>query len=764
MTSESTQEEKQIFLRENILEKGYDANSFVEFLIGKKGEEGADVGNWTMDDLKVVVKEFISLQNNNNNKINSNQEAKNQEINPTNFNKNKIKNSNNPLENNLSLNKSHVKYDPLSGGIDKKEENTNQNLNQQTNQQNSSMKNFFVNNNVNKNNNQTLNNNSNPQSNTNFPTNNTNQNMQINPQLQFLQQYLNLLKAQNPQFQNNLQQQYGLQNPQQNQINTQNNFQTNTINTNSSNNSKNNNLLTNPVNSNKQQNISNTPQSPILVNAQTTNTEKNEKDKDTNKDNNKDNNKDKDKDKEQASNKNIIQENQSNVIVNQPEKNKNNNNDNKEEEKDIDTSIAYGIITNVLEDTKLVDQTPLTMEPNPIIQVGFPEKVEGGFFTKSYVTYLITTNPLNLKVRRRYSDFDWLRQMIQNLYFWNVIPTTPRKNRFGGDKFGEPFLQKRMRTLEKFLNYCLMNPIIKCSKLFYDFISIEKEEDFQKTKKEYEKIKPAVNINEFKTQFGKANIQINKKKEIYYENIKDNISINENLLIKLNTNFKSLKTQIDNLTTIIDEITKIFDELNKNSIKYFDGEYIIKSYENMNKLFSNWSETLKRHNKILNIDLREYFKYTKNIFKSMKDLVYSVENNKNTYLKNLRYLINKKEDLFKRGDTNKWDLNIQDRNNLNNLVRDKSLAVTKILPKETVNVIGMKKTYGFYLNRILEEYERIRAINSNNHKKTIINVCEKIIEIYGDFQKGIVDIINILNNNNNTINKTIVNEENTKKE
>ena len=217
------------------------------------------------------------------------------------------------------------------------------------------------------------------------------------------------------------------------------------------------------------------------------------------------------------------------------------------------------------------------------------------------------------------------------------------------------------------------------------------------------------------------------------------------------------------MTTIIDEITKIFDELNKNSIKYFDGEYIIKSYENMNKLFSNWSETLKRHNKILNIDLREYFKYTKNIFKSMKDLVYSVENNKNTYLKNLRYLINKKEDLFKRGDTNKWDLNIQDRNNLNNLVRDKSLAVTKILPKETVNVIGMKKTYGFYLNRIIEEYERIRVINSNNHKKTIINVCEKIIEIYGDFQKGIVDIINILNNNI-TINKPIVNEENTKKE
>ena len=203
MTSDSTQEEKQNFLRENILEKGYDANLFVEFLIGKKGEEGADVGNWTMNDLQKVVKEFISLQNDNKDKNNLNHIEKAQEINSTNFNKNKIKNSNNPLENNLPLNKGHVKYDPLSGGINKNEEENNQNLNQK----NSSMKNFFVNNNANKNTNQILNNNSNYQNNTNFNMNNSNQNMQMNPQIQFLQQYLNLIKAQNPQFQNNLQMQ-----------------------------------------------------------------------------------------------------------------------------------------------------------------------------------------------------------------------------------------------------------------------------------------------------------------------------------------------------------------------------------------------------------------------------------------------------------------------------------------------------------------------------------------------------------------------------
>ena len=54
-----TTEEKQNFLREKILEKGYDTNEFVQFLTDKKGPDGADVSNWVMDDLKLVVNEFI---------------------------------------------------------------------------------------------------------------------------------------------------------------------------------------------------------------------------------------------------------------------------------------------------------------------------------------------------------------------------------------------------------------------------------------------------------------------------------------------------------------------------------------------------------------------------------------------------------------------------------------------------------------------------------------------------------------------------------
>ena len=61
--ADKQQKEKQNYLRKKILEKNLDSEKFVEFLEEKKGEEGADISNWTMDDLKSVVKEFYEMNN-----------------------------------------------------------------------------------------------------------------------------------------------------------------------------------------------------------------------------------------------------------------------------------------------------------------------------------------------------------------------------------------------------------------------------------------------------------------------------------------------------------------------------------------------------------------------------------------------------------------------------------------------------------------------------------------------------------------------------
>ena len=398
-----------------------------------------------------------------------------------------------------------------------------------------------------------------------------------------------------------------------------------------------------------------------------------------------------------------------------------------------DIGKLYGIITNSTEEIKAIDKTDLGVAESPKITVNSPEKVDPGFFYKSYITYLITTTPLNFKVRRRISDFNWLREKLSNYYIGNIIPSLTSKSKFFKDTFDESFLIKRARKFERFMNYLLKDPIIKNSQLLYHFISIEKEEDFNTIKKTYEQIKPPENIYENKSLSGQANIETNQAKVQYYENIKNKVHSKENLFIQLNHNIKLLNTKIKNLCLHLEVISKNFDDLSSSNTEEFDGEKVIQNYSTFGKLFKNWSDTLKNHNDIIYTDIREYFKYVKNNYNSIDNLIKLVDTNRSIYKMSETALIDKKESLLQKGYINKTDVIDEEQ---------KRTVLMKIIPEETDNAIQLKKIYGYYLNRFIEEFERLKLINSECHSKTLIDTSQKIISLYENFIKDHLGSIN----------------------
>ena len=442
----------------------------------------------------------------------------------------------------------------------------------------------------------------------------------------------------------------------------------------------------------------------------------------------------------------------SNDSQNQQKEVANNNNQNKV------NPVLYGIISPESLPCKKVDNTPLSSVENVVITVGSPEKKEGGFFSKSYINYLVTTSGLNLNVKRRYSDFVWLHQVVFDLFPYIIVPPVPKKNKIGGDRFSDVFIHKRMRYLEKFLNWLVANPVIKNSKLFYDFLSIEKEADFNKSKNTYQKMKPESNIKEFYSANGIMTLGVKNEKEIYFQNIKDNSLYNQELLNKLNISLKQLKIQMDIFIQKIEEVTQIWQDLFKNSTKYFDDLNITNTYEQMTKLFTNWSDSLKKQNTLIFVDVREYFKYIRNNFREMKYIIHSAENQKGNYYKIERNLISKKEELFKRGDVSKWELDPQEKTAGNILLQDKSSALFKICSKDTNTCIQRRIYYGYYLNKAIEEFERVRTLNGNFHKENFMNFCRNLSDIISEFHKSIAenltalfveDNINRKNKNNN---------------
>ena len=60
-----------------------------------------------------------------------------------------------------------------------------------------------------------------------------------------------------------------------------------------------------------------------------------------------------------------------------------------------------------------------------------------------------------------------------------------------------------------------------------------------------------------------------------------------------------------------------------------------------------------------------------------------------------------------------------------------------MLPEETKQVDDAKKFYGSYLNSLIEEYQRIRTLNTKRHK----DACSKFIK---DFSENIANYYNSL--------------------
>ena len=400
-----------------------------------------------------------------------------------------------------------------------------------------------------------------------------------------------------------------------------------------------------------------------------------------------------------------------------------------------DIGILYGIITDSTEKINTLDKTQLGLCESPKITVTSPQRVDPGFFYKSYINYLITTTPLNLKVRRKYSDFEWLRGIFSNYYIGNIVPSLTNKSKFFKDYFEESFLIKRGRKFERFMNYLLTDPIIKNSQLLYHFISIEKEEDFEAIKQTFEKMKPPENINENKNLLGQANIEINKTKEEYYDNIKNKVHSKENLFMTLNQNIKLLNTKIKDLCLHLEVISKNFQDLSTSNTIQFDGEKAIQIYNSFNKLFKDWSNTLQKHNEIICTDIREYFKHVKNNYNSIDNLIKLVDTNRSNFKTHEKTLIGKKDSLIQKGYINKTDRIDEEQ---------KRTVLMSIIPEETNDVIRLKKIYGYYLNRFVEEFERLKSVNGQWHSAILKNTSIKIIDIYEDFQKNHMDSINAI--------------------
>ena len=431
--------------------------------------------------------------------------------------------------------------------------------------------------------------------------------------------------------------------------------------------------------------------------------------------------------KEEEVNKNLNNDNNNNL--------ENNENNNKEEIDQEENQNTNKSVEDIIECQK-VTPNEFLLSNEVDIKLSFPQKIEGGLFTKSYVTYLMQTTPLDFKLRKRYSDFEWLRNILSLIYINCIIPPLCKKNYT--DRFSEVLIAKRTRSIEKFMKGILSHPLIRNDEIFYNFISTESEAEFEKKKKIYNKIQSPGSLINVKSLSGEINVSVSNEKEIYFQNIKNNADFNINTLQKITKGYKALMNQMDQISDKMKEISQYWKEIYNANLQYYEKPNTVESYNILSKIMQDWSETNKRQKILINEYIREYFRYIKNEFVSLKDLAQKVDNNKSIYNKAFDKLNSSKENLFKQ-DISSWGLSSYDMDDKIKLVNNKELAFSKMLPRDTKRVDVLRKNYGFYLNSIISEYERIKDLNNKRHKTWITTFIKNLIEAFTDLQINLND-------------------------
>jgi len=389
---------------------------------------------------------------------------------------------------------------------------------------------------------------------------------------------------------------------------------------------------------------------------------------------------------------------------------------------------------------KCSEKNGISDEYDLYIKISDPKVIEGNFFAKSYVSYLVETEPLGYQVRRRFNDFIWLHNILKSIYINVIIPPLYKKNNYLY-ALKDDQIAKRIRTLSKFIDEISKHPLLRSSQIFYDFISMKDDQDFTRKKDEYNKIILPTKAEDIKTLTGEINIAFNYDKEQYAEKVKNLSESNEEIMKRLIKEYKYLNVQLQNVITKIKKINTIWVELYNTGMKYSEGEIITGVYSNFSKFMNDWTKLYETQINLINENIREYYRYIRNEYHSIREYYALFETNKNSYKKISFKLKETKERLFEEQKIDEWGLDKEDLQNKLKLFRDKEYSMEKMLPEETKKVKDKKKMFGSYCNSFIDEYRHINKLNTVRHKESVLKFIKEMSNAIIGFHVNLNEIV-----------------------
>ena len=189
-----------------------------------------------------------------------------------------------------------------------------------------------------------------------------------------------------------------------------------------------------------------------------------------------------------------------------------------------------------------------------------PKASDTTFLQSTFITYEVLTESQEWLVRRRFSDFEWLRSILCKCFPRLVVPPLPPK-KIGNRRFEEDFILKRMMFLQKFIDEVMENETFKTSEALIAFLSMIDRGQFDSKMREMTTFQPSPYAEDLKTLTGKITVVDDQENEKYYVNINNYFKLQGQLFDRLNYNMKNFYVNISAACSNLEEVQKDFETL-----------------------------------------------------------------------------------------------------------------------------------------------------------------------------------------------------------
>ena len=328
---------------------------------------------------------------------------------------------------------------------------------------------------------------------------------------------------------------------------------------------------------------------------------------------------------------------------------------------------------------------------------------------------------MNWLVKRRYSDFEWLRQVLTRFNPGHMIPPLPSK-KIGSRRFELDFIAKRMKFLQKFIDAVVENEVFKANEPLKAFLSMTDKNQFFSKMKELSSYQPSPYVNEYRSFNGEIIIDRPDEgdKERYFVNITNYFKIQSQLFDRLNSNFKTLHKALTNTCYALNDIQRDFQTLHLLNVRVLMKDEITKAFEELGKFFKNWKRITYKQNEIFKTYLKDFFKYIRMECAAYTELIVKRNSLKGAYFEEQKKLNSKKEKLWASGDTSKWEI-VEDFTKIDHLYlkTDKLYAFSKMCTQESNHVANLGNTLGFYNRQNMQELKKLMKNNCNKYMKDL---------------------------------------------